>query len=255
MDPILIYQLARVGSKSIEASLSDSGIASLQLHYITCENDLPPRHEARRKKAELMLKNKDKLNIITMARDPIERNISRFWIGYHHNIGLERIEKLGLQHANDTLNRWLKHGGTRIPYFKGKDLLTPGNTELHSAKEPLRWFDKEFKTTLGIDVYKLPKPHGRVIFHKHDNIKLMIIRTEDLTRNYRQAIKRFIGKDLGIGNRNGSGGWTEKPQLYNQFKKMVKIPRAILDQYYDHKYTRHFYTDQEIDNRVKRWFK
>ncbi len=258
-NPILIYQLARVGSKSIEASLSDVGLNPLQLHYITCENDLPPRHEERRKRAEHMLNNLDKLNrlnVITIARDPIERNISRFWIGYHHNLTLEKLERLGMQHASDTFNKWLADGNIRIPYYrKDRPALSPGVTELHSATEPLRWFDKEFKPTMGVDVYKLPKPHGKAVFHKKGKINIMIVRTEDLRKIYKNAAKQFLGKNVGLGNRNGSGGWTKKPALYTQFKRMVKVPRNILDKYYNHHYTKHFYSDEEIANLYRRWSK
>lgn len=58
---------------------------------------------------------------------------------------------------------------------------------------PLEWFDRQIKEPLGIDVYaaEFPKDRGYKMNEK-DNIRLLVIRVEDLNGCVGSALREFL---------------------------------------------------------------
>lgn len=241
---VMVYQLARVGSFAVFKRLQSLSLNPQHIHYITCPSSLPQVHrESSQYCRKLLDKNAD-TKVITIAREPISRNLSRFWRAYFQFLGPNKVKSLGLQHANDKFVEWLDNGNIPIPYDPNP---APGEClKTCMAFEPLRWFDREFKPTLGIDVYDLDSPKNGPVFYEKGNINLLITRTEDL-RNAGRDLTMLLDRPVpALDVINSSFALPE-------VKKKIKIPKQVLDKYYNTNYTRHFYTDEEIAQFYERW--
>jgi hypothetical protein len=72
-------------------------------------------------------------------------------------------------------------------------------------------------------------------------------------RDKERAIAGFLGLDeFEIVRSNVR---SEKPtgKKYEEFKKRIRMPPALLDRIYDSKFARHFYSNEERDLFRKRW--
>ena len=49
--------------------------------------------------------------------------------------------------------------------------------------------------------------------------------------------------------------FTNRPKQNELNKSQIELVAELHAKYYNHKYTRHFYSDQEIDNLYKKWSK
>jgi len=123
-----------------------------------------------------------------------------------------------------------------------------------SGNAPELWFDQQMKPVFHIDVYASSFPHdpGYNIYSNNKNVKLLLIRLEDLDRVASQAMTKFLNiKRFSLIKSNVSA---EKAYsvLYRDFKRMP-LPKSYLEKMYSLKYTRHFYTDQEINKFYEIW--
>ena len=205
-DLVLIYQMGKVASSSIYNSLKDKKNVTYQIHrfdedYIKEVNDfnknksgfseskIVDERSVRIKK--LFLKKPSKpIFLISLVRDPIERNVSAFF-----------------QNKN--------HLAKNYSYANTQDLIELFYN-LYAHETPLIWFDKEFKKTTGVDVYDFPfnkkQKHTILIMIHHGNLKLkslqmllLIIKQLNMVRLMRLKVMRMIQK------------------IYKNDKKVLKI--------------------------------
>jgi hypothetical protein len=124
----------------------------------------------------------------------------------------------------------------------------------HRDKTPLFWFDRQVKELFGIDVFatEFPRARGYETYEK-DNIRLLVMRLEDLNRVGAAAIQEFLG--LGtfrLINRN-VGQQKEYAELYREFKELLRLPHEYVEEYNASKFAQHFYTDAELTASVQQW--
>jgi hypothetical protein len=123
---------------------------------------------------------------------------------------------------------------------------------MHSR--PLTWLDFEFKTIFGIDIYKKPFPvyQGYTVITR-GRTHLLILRCELDDQAKAQAISNFLGiKELEI-KRSNIASEKEYAQQYADFKQQINVPPALLDEMYNSKYARHFYSIEERNQFRARW--
>ena len=242
--PVIIYQMGKVGSRSVGDSLKNCGISPLfHVHRINLENikqveneyigrGLNPPHE---KSGKFLNKNicrrNKKAKFITMVREPVSRNISAFFENHKRFTGVEYGSK----------------------DFKIEKLTEIFMTEyIHDV--PLTWFDKEIKLTLGIDVYKHPFPakKGYSTIYK-GNFELLILKLEISDKIKQKAISDFFNiHDFELKKSNVSNKKIYS-ETYEQFKKKIALPHSYLEKMLNSKYSRHFYTNSEIDAIWSKW--
>ncbi|MCK4761718.1 MAG: hypothetical protein KAW12_05915 [Candidatus Aminicenantes bacterium] len=273
--PILIYQMGKVGSTSINASLKNSGIPNPvyhihQLRYDGIEmkikenkklmlinstnNNLTDRQkvynhlyikfiirqlENYKLLREKVDKNFNKIpwKIITLVRDPVMRQISDFFFSFHKHP--ELMNKEGDILREKTLEV-LKNEIT--------ELLTPPKDYV------LKWFDKEFKAVLGIDVYDFPfdREEGYTIIN-YNNISILIIKLEKLNQCFNSAISKFIEKDnLKLLDRNQA----KQKFYYDTYKYVmnnITFDYDFCKAIYSSKFMKHFYSPREIESFLTKW--
>ena len=264
--PLLIYTMGKVGSTSITDSLStlEHDYSIYHIHHLTdarlkqLESKRKvffnsPRNRLIQKTweaqyvADLLENNsyRNKWKVITLLRDPVARNISTFF----QNTTISKLEN-GLFRAESywydfTIDFSLPDIGKLINcYFK-----------YFHHEVPLKFFDDEIKATFDIDVFSHPfnKDLGYTIL-QNKTAKLLLIRLESLNNCATSALHNFMGiEDFKITKSNITIK-KDYSNIYNLFKDTIEFPKSYLDTMYQSKFTRHFYTDEEISNLYGKWY-
>jgi len=248
---ILIYQMGKVGSTSIQKSLEIYGIKPVfHIHFLDPSNISLYLKSTLKNYNERTLFNiiqninffniaaiyKDvvlkhrKSRIITIVREPIGRNISAFFQVVKNYA--KNILKLNLDELTDLFfNRFDRHS------------------------RPLEWFDTEFKKTLNIDIYQhsFPIEKGYQIL-KENNLEILILKLEIDDQKKEEAISEFLGLESKFKWTNFNVGESKNySTLYKNFKEKIKLPRTYIEQILNSKYIKHFYSDEEIEAIEKVW--
>ena len=217
---ILIYQPGKVGSTSLRKSLEAYGKSVLHCHTLINADDEDDRLK------KMMSQKSGK--IISLVREPIARQISNMW---------QNLENI---------YRYRQGADFRDveSYYFGEDF----------ENYEFKWFDEEIKKNFGIDIYEYPfdKNKGYCSIKK-GNLELLLIKAEKLN-DLEQVIGEFLHID-GFRLTNENIG-NEKPYrfAYRDYKKEFSISENKLYQiYFDNKYMKHFYTEQEREEFYLKW--
>lgn len=224
---ILVFQMAKVGSSSVYHRIKDLGLNPAHFHTM---GGGKWGNKMSRKQFEV-----HPWRIITLVRDPVARNISRYWAAKH-----KRGANPSIEHLIEDKIKWVgTRKGTRIGFV-------------------LSWFNKQIKPFFGIDVYDTPFPKDIGYKHySHRNTKMVLIRTEDLNKVGPTAISQLIGVNfegmysINTASDNVKGG--DHSRKYEEFKKRLKLPENYLDRMYTSEMVQHFYTPEEIESFYKKW--
>ena len=257
-DPILVYQMGKVGSAGIYHSLQAAGIETVHLHYFQPWNNSIPENEYKEYQDLLhqIISKKDKIKIITLVRDPRLRDISAFFQQMPNPADKMYQEFSGslMDSVLEILYTWISSknsflGNSGLHIDIEKKALTENKVSVFS------WFDMELKEVFDIDIYQYPfdRDKGYSVICK-DNIECLVLELEKLDSCH-DIIRKFIGrKDLLIQSDN-IGSEKEYGYLYREIKENIIIPQELIDFYYNDIGVRHFYTKPEIDCFIKRWKK
>lgn len=229
--PILVYQVGKVGSKTVCYSLLAANIDSVHVHTLapTCGIEMVDEIGAclvKKWRAD------GELKIITLVREPISRSLAHY---------MEKFRERFIEAETD----YDIELGARKWMIKSLD-----------ENEEFMWFDKELKEVTGVDVYKYPFDKERgYAWIKERNIEVLVLKLEKLKDNF-DVIREFVGRpdlklqDLNIGDEKFSG------YIYKELKKKIRIPARLLDsQYRDNWQMDHFYTKEEKEQFRKKWEK
>ena len=272
-DPILIYQMGKVGSSSIRNSLfrcpdPRTRIVLMSHEYFPVRNRDPERiaiepeyrdmlareiaHEQRvyqqftlRKRlgrrfrekfyVEMIYRNyirpKRRLKVITLVREPVANNVSMFFQLLRQYVGPD-VE----------------------PSECATDRLIDIFIKQYMHARPLTWLDAEVKTSFGIDIFQHPFPieQGYTTITR-ENVSLLVLRCELDDRTKSRAIADFLGIDAFEIVRSNLRSDQPEAEKYREFKRMIRMPPALLELMYDSKFARHFYSSEERDRFRTRW--
>lgn len=246
--PIIVYQMGKVGSSSVRDSLKSQGVYFVfHVHRMNPDNILKAMEERKKylnngkKRLDEMIgeslyknivKRGRKIKVITLVREPIGRNISHFFQGYKMFTGIN-------------------YGDASFTIKELEECFIQ-NFE-HSL--PLNWFDEEMKQILGIDVYEysFPKDKGYLTIKK-GNIELLIIKLEVDDSIKEKAIEEFSGiENFRLVKKNVA---KEKnySDTYSDFMRNVRLPESYIDLMCNSEYTKHFYSNEEIELIRSKWY-
>lgn len=264
--PLLIYQMGKVGSTTILESLktlrvsfaifhvhvlSRNGIAfEEKLYYgensgIRFKSNLPRMKHLFQSyylhKRITKTLNGKKWKIITLIRDPIARNVSVFFqiidlrIPGFYNLFARKAIKI-----EDLKELFLRD-------FEGgfePDIM------------PFKWFERELYSTFGIDVLsrEFPKDRGYKIYESK-NADVLLIKLENLNKCSKDAFKEFLNlREFNLMTANVAKNKKYYP-IYQEFIDSLVLPASYLDKMYACKFMQHFYSKEEIIGFRKRWLK
>jgi len=248
---ILVHQMGKVGSSSVVYTLKNSSLNHpiTHTHFLNSkklkmqiEKNIQSRNGViKRHLIESLLlldslkKDKKKINIVTIVREPIGRNISTFF------------ETISDKLAH---NYYLKRNKSEITInYLIEEFL---NKSYHEA--PLTWFNREIKNVFGIDIYKQAFDFNKGYkIYTENNINILVLKLENIKHSHSSAFKDFLGLDnFSLINRNIADK-KDYSTIYNEFKKQIVLPEHYIKMMYDSKFTKHFYTKHEISILKKKW--
>lgn len=227
---ILVYQMGKVGSTSLQAMIP----GSLHLHNLYDNHPCPPRrdrHVAGRWQRlgrgtsqairRLAIRRRRCIRIITLVRDPYQRNVSMFFQNLPHWLAAFDDGR----HSNRT---------------GSADLVARAFNEAFNHDYVAEWFDRELRRFTGIDVYGIAmdpgQAHARVTSRRFDVLLLRFERLAECTA----ALGEFLGTPVHLVHRNaGSDKWYAS--VYDEFRRGYRPPDALMERLYGTRYSAHFY--------------
>jgi Putative capsular polysaccharide synthesis protein len=272
-DPILVYQMGKVGSSSIRNSLFRCQDPRTRL-VLMCHEFFPIRN---RDPGKIDIEPEYKEYVVREMehdRRVFEQFTLRQRLGwlFRKKFYTERIYRAYVQPGGQvraiTLVRdpvahnislffqvFGQYTGTTIEESGyGIDEMIRIFLDRYAYYRPLIWLDAELKTTLGIDVYKSPFPldKGYAIMSR-DNISLLVLKCELDDQSKTDAIKEFLGlEDFEIVRSNVTSQKSHAKQ-YQEFKQRIVIPAPLLDEVYGSKFAKHFYSTDELARLRAHW--
>lgn len=253
--PILVYQMGKVASSTVCASLREAGIDNTVLHLHFLSDDLPAHIEAHKNsgieripyhlilglavKRQLRLRADNTCKIITLVRDPIALFVSNIF--QNPQFVEEDIKnEIGFISAD------------KIRAFLHRKMSDPSAFSYFDD-----WFERELKSVFEIDVFAQPfdKNSGYQMYSR-GNVEVLLIRVEDLSRVGPKAIGDFvgIGSPLRFKPHNARSK-TKEGAEYDALLGSFCIEAEICKQIYSRKLVRHFYSEDMINSFVSRWGK
>jgi hypothetical protein len=272
-DPVLIYQMGKVGSSSIRNSLfrcpdPRTRLVLMSHEYFPIRNRDPDQISTDPEYRDILARE------ITHERHvyeqfPLRKRIGRrfrerfyaemiyrSYVRSKHRLKVITLVREPVANNVSMFFQLLKrYMGTDFePADYDTDELIDVFISRYMHSRPLTWLDAEIRTHFGIDVYSYPFPveQGYTVITE-GRTSLLVLRCELDDERKERAIAGFLGLDgFEIVRSNVR---SEKPegQKYQEFKQRIRIPPALLDRMYDSKYARHFYSEAERDHFRKRW--
>jgi hypothetical protein len=247
MKNIIVYQMGKVASstvyftlkKYLDISEKDCVVAPPHNNIDNSRpnSDLKLYHGHKLTDFSNTFKNriKDSENIIiSLVRDPISRNISQMFESPRYGLNQRRGYPLTKDFTDSIIKKFIDDYG---------------HTDL------LNWFDVEIKNTFDINVYEhefdSEKKFLKVV---NGNNKLYVIRVEDLN----DILLDFLKNELNVGaneivfdNITSSKG--HNGELFKKVKNELKVPEKIIDELYNSKFVKKFYSEDEIERFKQKW--
>ena len=218
----MVYQMGKVGSRSVVAGLEDHGFSVSHVHT----------HE---EAASLVAQN-DNLFVISGIRDVMARTIA----GFFENIDRKRNTWWYLGKRDDVLNL---DTDTLIDEFRAR---FPAHVE--SVVHP--WFE-EFSTVVGSDVFAQPFNQARGFDTFQGRVDGHIYRLENID-HYSLFFSRSVLPGFQVSRQNqGVRKWYA--DIYKRFLREISFSRSELDIVYTSKLMNHFYDSGEIVEFRRRW--
>lgn len=235
---ILVYTGGKVGSSSVYHSLKDQFpfLSVYHVHFLT-EEWLKYFEETQKwtsniraaKDVRQAIKNKPKIKIITLVREPVSREISNVFQNWQTIFELENYDDLTDNHVK-------------------------GFLEANEFNQTEHWFQTEFKVFTGYNILDKPfdKSKGYSIFNKGE-LDVLCIKLESLNDVFTIAMKSFLGIEVKkMEIKNVSNNKSSAVQ-FNRIKKGFSLPEHRLEYIYSKEFVNHFYTENEIMNFKERW--
>lgn len=240
----IVYQMGKVASTSIYEALKDrTDCFGFHTHSLNRANiDKNRSHQgdeafAIDKRGQLsdqlsakIVEPRLPVKIITLVRDPFERNISAY---FENN----RAIRKGFQLNQENLKKLID------------DFLNNSN---HLG--PQRWFENEFEPALGVDIFAHPfDPVSEWGIIRQAPYDILVLRTTLDDSKKSELISDFLElPGVNIERRNSTTDKSLK-KLYQEFKNTVVFPEDLGQQILECRYTQHFFTAAEIERMKSRW--
>ena len=265
--PIVVLQMGKVGSKSVQAGLEARVLDRPIYHAHFLSRERTARTEQQRRKFfrtdrhgylmrpwlnQFLLRtfqehrDSQTWKLITLTREPVGRNISAFF----ENLDVVPCATTGEYEISSDYYQIDPTIVTVDDSSKLAELFFSRAT--HDS--PLRFFDREIKDIFGIDVigsgFSIEKGYE---IYGAGRVELLVLKLEDLARCAGAAFSDFLDiDDFRLINQNIGEEKVYAP-LYKAFKKDVVLDPDYAERLLDSDYMRAFYSEEEIRRARTKW--
>jgi len=222
-NPILIYQMGKVGSVSIENILRANKVDYFSAHKL---NDQAARS------IQEVTHNKP-VRIITLVREAIARDISALFHFFPDTIDSNRalFEVVCDSDIGSVMTSVLRH----------------------SPNSAVNWLTDEFEKTLDVDIYAHPfDPDEGYTNILHGNMNILVVRLESIDHCL-TALSNFLGINVEYIPHDNKGSRKWYACLYDEFLNNFNPSPEYLDAIYRSRYMQHFYSATEIAEFRAKW--
>lgn len=240
--PILVYQMGKVGSTSVYKSLKQAQLPALHVHKIAPpseysyefykESGKPPDIDlfVGQLLYPYLKYTWASVKVISMIREPVARYLSKL---YHDTDMYSMIS----DDVHTTLHSIREHLEKPETFEEGM----------------FKWFDREIDRNFNVDILSTPfdKESGYT-FYRSKRSEILLVKVEYLADIIPTVVSNFVGADL-VNVKTNVGSEKKSGDEYKQVKDSFYLPDSTLERIYNHKWVRHFYTQEEIDNFKDRW--
>ena len=255
-NPIVIYQMGKVGSMTVYETLKKNVRNSVfHVHFLTPHEiervkdkylkagivyEPPHMKDSRLLSSQVKYLKSINWHIITLVRDPISAKMSHLF----HN------PKVHHQYLFDEEGNLDQSRALEVTYRKLMDFDPTSDFVCN-------WINREFCSYLGVDLYQYPfdKERGFQLLEV-GNYKIMILQTESIDKGLIRAFKemQIISDNVQIVKSNENED-KEFSEVYKAVRDNIKIPDIKINEIYNSKYVRHFYSDAFISSKIDQWTK
>lgn len=244
--PVLVLTMAKVGSSSVYYSIKQSSkIPVFHIHGLNEEEELegidtclksgvyPGRRSPVFLINEEIIAKENPFRVISLFRNPIERNISAFFDVFELRVGVAPEKYQGTMEELEAL------------YHKHMQ---------HSYV--LEWFDKHFYDGTGVDIYATPfDVEAQFKKYRSNGMDILIMDSAIEDNVKERLISEFCEiEDFKLINKNITGQ-RKSSSLYADFKRQVRFSEQYLSRLLDSKYAVHFFSVKERERLFNRWSK
>lgn len=223
---IYIYQMGKVGSKTLKTTL-DNHFKSDVIHF----HRLYKLKDAIKRQLMLQRDFMMPVYIISPIREPVSRNVSAFFQNFSRETGLN-IE-------TEAFNA-----------DRFKTLFLENNKHI----EPIEWFEQELLSTFGINVYQQPfSPETAYRVYKKRNINVLVYQSELDKNKQLEILSRFLNKQIDEFLMTNVSDKKSYSDAYNAFLESVQLPEEYCRDMLNSAYARHFYSTDQRENAFNRW--
>lgn len=248
---VLVYQMGKVGSSSIEHTLGERKIPSYHIHTFDDHEEFHMYHNKQDVKKFFDFKNRaiyrlvlnqrkrilqkrEQIKIVTLVRDPIATVLSRFFQDLHfqfiegkRNEAIHNDMDVTYQHLENCFDNYIN-----LNYFAN-------------------WFDNELKRNFKIDVMGQQIDNTQPFFtFSNSQAEVLLIKCEKLS-SLDQEIGHFLNVDnFELKNSNeAKNKWYSN--IYQYFKQKYDFSKLFY--MYDLPLYQHVYSEQEREAFKAKW--
>lgn len=255
-NPILVYQMGKVGSSTIVSTLERAGVTEPVLHVHTLvpeeiriavnrqrNSQVPFLHEHLIVSSIVGKKlgaSRFPCRIVTLTREPVARAISFVFEDLKKQAPEARREDGSIDVSAVT------RATERV-------LSAPDN----GNADPSLWFDRELKVSFGVDVFEHPYDFERgYTIIRSGNVPVLVMRMEDINRAVCSALAEFLQIDPArIRLAEANVGVKKWYAIYmDEVKRTLKLEDETLERLIGTRYFQHFYAS-ESERITQRWAK
>ena len=252
-NPIIIYQMGKVGSSSVVRTLEHLKLDVPILHVHTLSSDhldfainkqrnsVSPYLHKHLITSSILVKELQKgifpCRIISLTREPVARAISFLFEDLKKQApdAILPNKKLDIEILKSTLDQLLS-----------KD---------SGIADPSQWFENELNHCLGIDVFSAPYDRERgFVYMDHGPVSVLVMRMEDLNRSLLDGLEVLLDSKIDMpellkANVGNSKWYASSLKL---IKETYKLSAPQSQRVFNTKYFQHFYGNQAEQYR-ERW--
>ena len=271
-NPVIVHSVGKVGSSSVHATLR-AAVRSRpvwHVHWLNEENlrrdaihyrerarayrgtarmeRFLPRYNWRGERLARAIRSAPhdhRWDVVTVVRDPVIRNVSAFFQNLQLMFDFWPDDQLRTRSPQEI-------AAELVEYFLACYVADAPPRDRDG--DPLTWFDLELRPVFGVDVFASPfaKSRGYEIYSSA-RARVLLLRLEDLNTIGSSAFAEFLGIDVPRTLPRNEAATKGYADVYRHFQEQLRLPREFLDRMYDSRYSRHFYTSEELERFRSSW--
>lgn len=230
---VIVYSNGSSGTSSLYRSLLDFGARPVFHTHLLCPDNIETQRHYPKGVSwiyqKVFLEQQRPVRLISLVRSPVERLASAFFFST-----FSRVRQPETHDVDDLIRRFVEY------------------VEALGCQD---WFEEELRPALDIDVYADPfdRDAGFRIFER-ENVQLLVLRLDLSDEDKSAIVSDFLELDGFELQRSGHVAANKAyDTMYQGFKSEAVLPAALLSQFLQSRYTRHFFSSDEIERFHALW--